>query len=203
MEIERRLILADTLRLERRDDGQAYIVGHAAVFNLPSEDLGGFREQIQAGAFSKAIEQDDVRALWNHNPDFVLGRNRSGTLTLREDTRGLLIECKAPDTQTVRDLVLAPMDRGDVTQMSFAFTVRPGGQDWAKDDEGRVIRTLKDLRLYDVSPVTYPAYPQTDVTIAMRSFEAYRKSIEVGDPVVVPEWIADLDLRRRRLALAG
>ena len=63
------------------------------------------------------------------------------------------------------------MERGDITQMSFGFSVRPGGQDWAKDDNGRTIRTLKKVRLYDVSPVTYPAYPQTDVAVReMRSF---------------------------------
>jgi HK97 family phage prohead protease len=171
MDLEKRHLPFE-VRVEKREDGQTLIVGHAAVFDQLSEDLGGFREQIQAGAFVDAIATDDVRALWNHNPDFILGRNRSNTLRLVEDVRGLAIEIIPPDTQTVRDLVLTPMERGDVSQMSFAFSVRPGGQDWAKNDSGQMIRTLKKLRLYDVSPVTYPAYPQTDVGVARRSMES-------------------------------
>lgn len=162
-DMERRAFTADLLKIEQRAEGKRTLFGHAAVFGQLSEDLGGFREQIQAGAFADAIQTDDVRALFNHDPNFVLGRNRSKTLTLSEDARGLAIEIELPDTSTIRDLVVAPIERGDVSQMSFGFSVRPGGQDWAKDDEGRVVRTLKKLRLFDVSPVTFPAYPQTDV----------------------------------------
>lgn len=157
------------LRVVRTEAGVPMIRGHAAVFNQLSDDLGGFREQIVPGAFATAISSDDVRALWNHNPDFILGRNLSKTLRLSEDVRGLAIEIDPPDSQTVRDLVLMPMERGDVTQMSFAFSLRPNGEDWAKDDNGQWVRTLKNLRLFDVSPVTYPAYPQTDVAVAQRS----------------------------------
>lgn len=165
LDIERRAFLVEGLKVEKRDDGTRKIVGHAAVFNSLSEDLGGFREQIIPGAFLEAIEKDDVRALFNHDPNFVLGRNRAGTLTMKEDARGLAIEIVAPGTQTIQDLVVAPIERGDVSQMSFAFSVKPGGQDWAKDDEGGVVRTLKKLRLFDVSPVTYPAYAATDVAV--------------------------------------
>jgi len=164
MELERRTFDVSELRVERREDAPPKITGHAAVFGQLSEDLGGFREQIAAGAFAEAIETDDVRALWNHNPDIVLGRNRAKTLILTEDTRGLAIEIIPPDTQAARDLMVS-MERGDVTQMSFGFTVRPNGQNWAKDDEGRYIRTLTKVRLFDVSPVTFPAYPQTDVAV--------------------------------------
>ncbi|MCG5239534.1 HK97 family phage prohead protease [Azospirillum doebereinerae] len=174
MDIERRAFVVEGLELRSSDGGARRLVGHAAVFNQLSDDLGGFREQIAAGAFAEAIGKDDVRALFNHDPNFVLGRTASNTLTLAEDARGLLIDIVMPDTQTVRDLVVAPIERGDVSQMSFAFGVRPGGQDWAKDDEGRNIRTLKRLRLFDVSPVTFPAYPQTDV--AVRSLHAWRST---------------------------
>lgn len=190
--IERRAFAADEFRIETRDDGVRHLIGHAAVFNSLSEDLGGFREQIAPGAFADAINSDDVRALFNHDANFILGRNRAKTLTLAEDSRGLAIDILLPDTQTVRDLVLAPIERGDVSQMSFGFSVRPGGQDWAKDDEGRVIRTLKKLRLYDVSPVVYPAYPETDV--AVRSFADWQKSQK---PVISPVF----DMMRRRLDL--
>jgi uncharacterized protein len=172
-DIERRVFLIDELKLEKRADGKRMIRGHAAVFNQLSDDLGGFREQVAPGAFSEAIQKDDVRALFNHDPNFVLGRNLSKTLRLSEDARGLAIEIDPPETQLVNDLVIAPMERGDINQMSFAFSIRPGGQDWAKDDSGQNIRTLKRVRLYDISPVTYPAYPQTDV--GMRSMHEWQE----------------------------
>lgn len=198
MEIERRIVPIEGIRTERREDGSAVITGHAAVFGQLSEDLGGFREMIAPGAFTEALTTDDVRALWNHNDDFILGRNRSKTLEMSEDARGLAIKIYPPDTQMVRDLVLVPMERGDITQMSFAFSVRPGGQDWAKDDNGQVVRTLKKLRLYDVSPVTYPAYPQTDVSVAMRSMAAVVAEWRAASD---ESWRADIEMRRRRLAL--
>jgi HK97 family phage prohead protease len=174
MEKETRAFELSEIRVEKRDDEAAKIIGHAAVFDQLSENLGGFREKIAAGAFSEALKESDVRALFNHNPDFVLGRNRSGTLQLNEDARGLAIEIDPPDTQVARDLIVS-MDRGDINQMSFGFTVEE--DNWEEDDDGRVVRTiLKVKRLFDVSPVTYPAYPQTDA--AVRSLENWKKSKE-------------------------
>jgi hypothetical protein len=180
-EVERRNFAAEELKIEQRDGKPARLVGHAAVFNQLSEDLGGFREQIAPGAFAEAIESDDVRALFNHDPNFVLGRNMAKTLKLAEDARGLAIEIDLPDTQSVRDLVVAPIARGDVTQMSFGFSVRPNGQNWAQDDDGQTIRTLTRVRLFDVSPVTFPAYPQTD--IAARYLDEFRKSLAPPAPM--------------------
>lgn len=200
MEMERRTIPLE-VRVERRADGQAVIRGHAAVFGQLSEDLGGFREQILPGAFADAIQTDDVRALFNHDANFVLGRNRSSTLTMSEDARGLAIEINPPDTQLVRDLVLTPMERGDITQMSFAFSVRPGGQDWAKDDSGQVVRTLKRVRLYDVSPVTYPAYPQTDVSVAQRDMRsAFADAVSEAEKFKERSRLAQARGLRQRLA---
>lgn len=176
---ERRFVAFDELCVEQREDGKRMIRGHAAVFNQLSEDLGGFREQIAPGAFAEAIKSDDVRALFNHNPDYILGRNLSKTLRLVEDARGLAIEIDPPDTQIARDLMVS-MERGDVTQMSFAFSVRPNGQNWAKDDAGQVVRTLTKVRLYDVSPVVYPAYPQTDV--AVRALNEWRQASDERPP---------------------
>lgn len=168
---ECRAFTLENLTIETRDDGAKRIVGHAAVFNQLSEDLGGFREQIAPGAFEEAIKTDDIRALFNHDANLVLGRNRAKTLTLKEDATGLAIEILPPDTQYARDLMVS-MERGDITQMSFGFSVRPNGQNWAKNDDGLYIRTLTRVRLYDVSPVTYPAYPQTDVALrALNEFQ--------------------------------
>jgi len=169
-DIERRTVTVE-MKVEKRADEPPRIRGHAAMFNMLSQDLGGFREQIAPGAFAEALKADDVRALWNHNPDYVLGRNTAGTLILSEDERGLAIEIIPPDTQLARDLMTS-IERGDVSQMSFAFSIRgKEGQNWGKDEIGRV-RTLKNVRLYDVSPVTYPAYEQTEVAIrAMREWD--------------------------------
>lgn len=191
-DFERRFTVVGHLEIEERGEGKKPVIrGHAAVFNQLSEDLGGFREQIAAGAFSEAIQKDDVRALLNHDANYVLGRNGAGTLRMTEDAHGLAVEIDPPDTQWARDL-LVTMKRGDISQMSFGFSVRPNGQDWAKDDEGRYIRTLKRLRLFDVSPVTFPAYPQTDV--AVRSMTELRAAEKPAAP-----WL--LNLRRRALEL--
>lgn len=170
MDLERRTYAA-AIEL-REEGGKPHIVGHAAVFNSLSLDLGGFKEQIFPGAFAEAIQRDDVRGLFNHDSNWILGRNLAKTLTLTEDARGLAIDIIAPETQLIRDLVLEPIRRGDISQMSFGFSVRPGGQDWAQDDGGNIVRTLKNVRLFDVSPVTFPAYPQTDV--ALRELAEWR-----------------------------
>lgn len=174
-DIERRVAVAG-LKIERRADSTAArLVGHAAVFDTLSLNLGGYREQIKPGAFQKSIDAgDDVRALFNHDPNFVLGRSASKTLSLAEDSEGLAVDIDLPDTQTIRDLVIAPIERGDISQMSFGFQVMPGGQDWAENEDGVLIRTLSELKLFDVSPVTFPAYPATDV--ALRAMQAFRDS---------------------------
>lgn len=168
-EIERRDFVLDEVRVEKRDDGSSKIIGHAAVFDQLSENLGCFREKIAHGAFKNAIIEDDVRALFNHDPNFVLGRNKSGTLRLKEDEKGLAVEIDPPDTQYARDLI-ENLRLGNISQMSFGF--RTVEDHWDEDENGFPIRTLKEVRLFDVSPVTYPAYPQTDV--AVRSLEAWR-----------------------------
>ena len=172
MEIERRAFAVDGLCVELRGEAKAPVLrGHAAVFNQLSQDLGGFCEQIAAGAFAGALK-DDVRLLINHD-GLPLARTASNTLRLAEDGRGLLIEAEldGEDPDVLR--LLPKMKRGDLNQMSFGFSVKPGGQDWAKDDEGRVVRTLKAVRLFDVSVVTFPAYTATDVAVrSLRAWEA-------------------------------
>ncbi len=155
--IEQRTFTLHELRASQSD--KPGIAGHAAVFNSFSEDLGGFKEIIRPGAFSQSIKEDDIRSLWNHDPSKVLGRNKAGTLRLAEDEIGLAIENDFPDTTYARD-VLRLIERGDVSQMSFGFrTVR---DDW-RVEGGLAVRELIQAQLFDVSPVTYPAYPDTDV----------------------------------------
>ncbi len=140
------------------------IHGYAAVFGALSLDLGGWRERIAPGAFTRSVAENDVRALWDHNSLYVLGRNRAGTLELEEDERGLGVAIKPPATTWAADL-LASMQRGDVNQMSFGFYVRQ--DEWLEED-GMLVRVLRDVDLFDVSVVTYPAYPQTSAEARKR-----------------------------------
>ncbi|EOT1738166.1 HK97 family phage prohead protease [Klebsiella pneumoniae] len=161
------------VRTESQNEQPTKIIGYAAVFNSRSEPMYGFREIIAPGAFDDVL-QDDVRGLFNHDPNYVLGRTTSNTLAISVDAHGLRYEITAPDTQTIKDLVVAPISRGDVNQSSFAFRVAPGGERWYEDDEGVVIREItKFSRLYDVSPVTYPAYRAADSSV--RSLENWKQ----------------------------
>lgn len=165
------------LKVERRSDDEPLptIRGYAAVFNSETVIGGkswGFREKIAPGAFAEAIKSSDVRALFNHEEDHVLGRTKAGTLRLSEDERGLKVEIDPPDTQDARDLI-TKMQRGDIDQMSFAFTMEGGMQTWDEtgDPPLRIIEKVGELM--DVSIVTYPAYPDTEA--AARSFAEARK----------------------------
>lgn len=153
--------------------------GYAAKFNVESEILGTherqFREVIAPGAFDNVLG-DDVRALFNHDPNFILARavDGKGTLTIGVDETGLFYEFEPPDTQAGRDLVVS-INRGDITQSSFSFTVEKDNWEGAREGDGTLIarRTIEKFgRLYDVSPVTYPAYP--DATVALRSLQEFR-----------------------------
>jgi len=178
---ETRVFQFEKLNVEERADGMGpKITGYAAVFDKWSEDLGGFKEKIRAGAFKKAIGKSDVRGLFNHDSNYVLGRQSNGTLTIKEDKNGLWMEIDPPDTQIIRDLVLAPIKRGDIKEQSFAFVIAEGGDEWKnlrgeKPDEPAT-RTITEVdELFDVSPVTYPAYP--DTSVALRSMDKAKETV--------------------------
>jgi HK97 family phage prohead protease len=140
--------------------------GYAAVFNSDSEPLP-FIEQVAPGAFGRSLgARNNVRMLLNHDTSKVLGATRSGTLRLSEDSTGLLVDADLPPTSYGRDLSIS-MTRGDVEAMSFGFSVPRGGDTWSEDGQRR---TLTEVRLHEVSVVTFPAYPET--TAAVRSFVA-------------------------------
>ena len=168
---EIRSYAVDDFRVESRKDSanneSKHIVGHAAIFNVLSEEMGfffPFREKIASGAFDYVLG-DDVRALFNHDPNHVLGRSTNKSLLLSIDDRGLQVDITPPDTAFAVDL-LKSIERGDINQMSVAFRVAEDGNTWFEDTDGKLTRTItKFEKLYDVSPVTYPAYPQTDVSV--------------------------------------
>jgi HK97 family phage prohead protease len=178
-ERESRFLAAGVEIRAAADDKPAKVFGYAAKFDAESENLGSadrqFREIIKPGAFDEVLN-DDVRALFNHESSAILARSKGGegSLKLGVDAVGLWYEFEAPDTQVGRDLVTS-LERGDVDQSSFSFTVDREGQEWEEtrsEDGGSLVkRTINKVsRLFDVSPVTYPAYP--DATVALRSLEA-------------------------------
>ncbi|NCB35628.1 MAG: HK97 family phage prohead protease [Clostridia bacterium] len=174
------------------DGGGLHFTGYAAMFNVWSEDLGGFRERIAPGAFAQAIQIDDIRALHNHNPDYVLGRNRSGTLILQEDNKGLHFDVMAPNAQWARDLHMS-VERGDVNQCSFSFRVIR--DEWRTVD-GQDERTLLEVRLFDVSIVTYPAYEATEAS-ARDAFSAHKESLVPRQSGVNAIYSRKLDLKEK------
>src|SRR5687768_15709461 len=102
--LERRTYEQIEIRAEQGEDNKLRLIGHAAVFNKKSEEIFGFREIVLPGAFKESIKKNDIRALWNHDPAYILGRNKAGTLRLKEDDQGLRTEIDLPDTQLARDL---------------------------------------------------------------------------------------------------
>ena len=167
---ERRATSAAELRAHETGKGGS-ISGYAAEFDTLSENLGGHRETIRPGAFSKSIEDGaDIRALWDHNSNMPLGRTSNGTLRLAEDDRGLAFSLDIPDTQWGKDAYTS-IERGDVNQMSFGFRVV---QDSWRKEEDIDIRDLIEVQLLEVSPVTFPAYPSTSAQV--RAYLAYLES---------------------------
>lgn len=185
-EIERRTCRFGEIRTVM-DGKTPKIVGHAIVFDSLSEDLGGFRECVKDDVI---IHGGDVHALLNHNPDFVLGRSTNGTLRYWKDSQGLAVEINPPATQWAKDLLVS-IGRGDVSQMSFGF--RCIADEWSRQD-GHQVRTLKEIELYDVSPVTYPAYPETDLA-------ARRRAASMGSRSAGPTDTKTLNRRLKTRAL--
>jgi HK97 family phage prohead protease len=190
--IERRFLKSAQIRA----DGDGHITGHAAVFNeeyvLWDGDNYRVVEKIKPGAFTRALkDKDDVRCLFNHDPNQVLGRSTSGTMKLKQDDVGLYFDCTPPDTQLGRDVV-ALIKRGDISGCSFAFMV---SKETITEEEvnGKTVRTreIEEVDpLLDASPVTYPAYTGTDVNA--RAIEMRAQMFPQGVPAKVLELVPQL-----------
>lgn len=188
MERERRFIPTENLEYRQESTGEMAISGVAALFRAESQDLGGFTEVIEHGAFDEAILVSDVRGLYNHDPNYILGRTSSGTMDLEVGEEGLRYKIKKmPDSR--RD-VFEAIQRGDVTGNSFAFTVERDR--WETRDGNVPLRVIEKVReLFDVGPVVYPAYSQTVVAARCLDYVARMN----GNP-------ASAAARRRQLDLA-
>jgi HK97 family phage prohead protease len=175
--VERRVntVEFDVRNGEASSDGMSF-TGYAAVFNSPSEPLP-FTEVIKEGAFKRSLKsRNEIKLFMNHNTDVVLGSTRAGTLKLTEDSRGLLAQAELPDTSAGRDLSVL-MKRGDVSSMSFGFSVPPKGDAWSSDG---ATRELHQVRLHEVSIVTgFPAYEATTASVRSLDILATRTAVDV------------------------
>lgn len=200
--IERRIVPLNRGEIATRADGDdtpVGIEGHTAVFNQWT-DLGWFEEMVAPGAFTGTIADDDIRALFNHDPNFVLGRNVADTLTLREDDVGLWFRTEPPGTQWANDLIVT-IERGDIDQASFGFRTIRDSWEYADDINGKDRRTLLEVQLYDVGPVTFGAYPQTDVKARAEGLEVAKRSWTAAKTAAGVAPADQLAILRRRLAL--
>ena len=195
MEITRERRTIETgIEVRAAEGGGKMLVGYAAVFNRPTR-IGGIEEVVRPGAFTNSLaDAADVRALYNHDPSALLGRTPT-TLRLSENRTGLRYEIDLPDTQVGRDLMVS-VDRGDSRGSSFGFELREGdaGHLISETKGGDIRRELVDLDLFDVSPVTFPAYEATEESgkLILRSLAGW-----IAQAKPVPS-----ERLRRRLRLA-
>lgn len=178
----RTLEAAGPPQILKRENAPPAIQGYAAIHydGTPETEFElwpGALERILPGTFERAARDDDVRALFNHEPGAILGRTRAGTLRLSVDSRGLRYEIRPPDTQLSRDL-LQWLERGEVTGSSFSFQVLEAA--WREETrEGKTVdvREIRDVKLFDVGPVTFPAYEAT--TAGIRDLQGAREELEL------------------------
>jgi HK97 family phage prohead protease len=176
LKLETRILDVETFEVREDSDGM-HLEGYAAVFNSRSENLGGFTETIQPGAFRSSLRsRNDIKLLWNHDSGAVLGSTRAGTLALTEDDRGLRVSATLPNTTHGRD-ASELIRRGDVTAFSFGFSLPTrGGDTWSDDGTERV---LKSVRLHEVSLVAFHAYPGTAGSATVRGLDRLAKRANV------------------------
>lgn len=186
-----------SMEVREAEDGATTLVGYGAVFDSLSQDLGGFREKIDPKAFNRTVQnQKDILATLNHNVDALLGRTSAGTLRLGIDEVGVRYEVDLPQTSTGLDVAVLAQ-RGDLFGSSFTFSVTKDGEAWDKDENGNRIRTLTEVRLYELGPVVSPAY--LDTTVALRSLESLdHEEEQEKDPVDATPSLTDLRLRGLR-----
>lgn len=172
--IEQRI---NTTEIEVREESDGmHFSGYAALFDSPSEPLP-FTERIAKGAFKRSLRsRNDIKFLWNHDAGEILGSTRAGTMSLMEDDRGLRVEGMLPNTSRGRD-VAELLRRSDIDAMSFGFSVPQGGDTWNSDGSER---TLKSVRLHEVSLVAWPAYTATAGTVSVRKYEKTAERADVN-----------------------
>ena len=170
---EMRQMRTSASQFETREDGEGlYIEGYFSVFNSNYEIWPGATESVAPGAFSNTLS-DDVRALINHDTTLVLGRNKAGTLELKEDARGLWGKITINPNDSDAMNLYERVKRGDVDQCSFGFDIVK--EDTEIREDGTIHWTIREVKLYEVSCCTFPAYEDTSISARERDFEEIKK----------------------------
>lgn len=181
--LERRTFNIESMKTRTLDDGSesTIVEGYASIFNSRTNIDGWYEEEIAPGAFTESLSQGkDVRCLFNHNWDYVLGRTSAGTLTLEEDTKGLRFEVVLPNTTFANDLKES-MARGDINQCSFGFYVLEEETDCSSDMP--VVRLL-NIDLWEVSIVPLPAYEDTEASLRSKFQEEAIETIKLRKKIL-------------------
>lgn len=193
-------IPAPVSRQDGGDNGEPGVMiidGYGAVFNRDSLDLG-FTERIAPGAFDKTVAEDDILGLFNHDRNMVLGRTSAKTMRLKIDDVGVKYEIDAPNTTVGRD-THESIKRGDIVGSSFSFQTRK--DQWEFDDDGETItRTLLDVKMFDLGPVTFAAYP--DATTSARDMRSFIEETKTPEPIEPKAKTFNREIASRRLDLA-
>lgn len=179
--------IAGEVRAEKLTDGVSKIAGLGVKYNSLSQDFGGWQERFQAGAFDLSV--GNIRCLFNHDSNYVLGDTVSKTLRLADKSDGLHFECDLPKTQTIQDLVGDPIARGTINGCSFMFRALDTKWETLGDLD---VRTVLKAEIFEVGPVTWPAYTDTNVSArAVAELAEYRTA--KATPVVSPRLAAIAD----------
>lgn len=172
---EKRELLSSALEIRESENGIRTIAGYAVKWEMKSVTMGywqRFKEQFKKGAFTDSLTQDDQLALWSHDTSQVLGRTKNGTLRLFEDEVGLRFELDLADT-TLGDDTYKTIKRGDVDGVSFGFQMAK--EEWDESDPDNVVRSVTKAKLLEISPVAFPAYP--DSQVSARSHDPYKQFV--------------------------
>ena len=178
-EVEKRELISEGIEVREAENGTKTISGYAVKWEMKSQTLGyyyRFKEQFKKGAFSDSLTADDQRALWSHDTSQVLGRTKNGTLRLTEDDIGLRFELDLPPTTLGSD-VYQTIKRGDVDGVSFGF--KKTKEEWDESDPDNIVRSILKANLLEISPVAFPAYP--DSTVSARSYDPYKEYLDTRE----------------------
>jgi HK97 family phage prohead protease len=196
-----------SLKTNLRAASDFVLEGRAASYGIRSKNLGGFVEVLAPGAFKQSL-QADVRCLFNHDSSRVLGRTKASTLSLSDGPDGLDFRCVLDSSNSAHRDVHAMIKRGDISECSFGFTVDPADEDWsdgATDESGKrcQLRTIRNLTLFEISAVAFPAYGLNNATqvsaraLAMAQAPAFTdEELAAINGLSVSDYIARADMRR-------
>ena len=180
---------------------ELFVSGYAALYDTPSDAGGWFTEVIERGAFKESLNQSDVRALINHDSNLLLARSAAGTMELRDDEKGLWFRFSIPKGISYAEDLIISIERGDITQNSFAFTIE--NEQWIDErdgDETRTTRVIKEVKsLYDISLVTYPFYKETSFELEKKSYEAFKQRSQEKEKAINEDYMANINLLNARL----